>query len=97
MVLATRRGRLLQRLYGGASEAFNIVEPAQLFVESGKRDVSSSPGRFEHHAIREAQFGAAAESSEGSRDHLWILQDEVSVVEQHVDGGRELLVGEVED
>ena len=92
-----RRGRQLQQLVGVALEAFDVVEPAQLFVEGRERDMTGFAGGLEHHAIREAEFRAATESSQGSGDHIWILDDEVTMVEQHVDSGREVLVVELED
>jgi hypothetical protein len=84
-------------LLGGASEAFDIVELTEFFVERSEWDMSSLARRLEHHAIRKAKFGASAESSQGSGNYVGILQNEISMVEQHVNGGAELLVGELED
>lgn len=92
-----RRGRQLQQLVGDSSETFDVVEPAQLLVERRKWDMSSFAGRLQHHAVREAKFGAAAKPSQGSVDDFGILQDEISMIEQHVNGGGELLVRELED
>ena len=79
----SRRGAAasFNSLLGGASEAFDIVESAELFVERREWEMPSFAGRLEHHAIREAEFGAAAESSQGAGDDLGILQDEISMVE----------------
>ena len=84
-------------LLGGVSQVFDIVELAQLLVECRERYVSNLASGFKDHAIGEAEPGPAAESSQSSRDHFGILQHQVTMVEQHIDGRGKLLVRQLEN
>jgi len=89
--------RIEELALGRRLEAFNIVEFAQLLVDRSEGQVASLAGGLQDHAIGKAELGTSAESSQSSDDYRWLLLHQVSVVERHVNRGRELLVRQLEN
>ena len=68
------------------SQPVSAVEFAEIAVERAERSMPGFPGDRDHEAIRKADRRPSPKMFDGSGDRIRVLQCEVLMVQQHVDG-----------
>jgi hypothetical protein len=84
-------------LLGSASESFDLIELTKLLVEGRQGDMTGFARGLKHHAIGETESRPTSVPGQGGADDLRLLNDKVPMIEEHFDGGDELLLGKLED
>ena len=76
-------------------KSFGSVEFGEVSVESSQRKVAGFPRCFEDQTIGEPQRRAVAILLECCRHAIGLLNGKISVMQKHVDGGRDFRVSQV--
>jgi hypothetical protein len=68
------------------SQPLSAIEFPEIAIEGSKRKMTRLPGDLQNQAISEAKGWFVPEVRKRRRDHVWILERETAVVQEHVYG-----------
>ena len=83
-LLAHVAGR--RRSRGESAKALRTLQPRQVFVEGAQRKMACLASNLKRQAVGESQCRALSELLEGRGDHFRILQREILVIQQPIQG-----------
>lgn len=69
------------------SELFGAIEFPKFPVKRAERQMPSLTSHFQNQTIRESEFWPLAKLLKRNRYYIGVLQCEISVIEEHLDGG----------